>query len=320
MITAPAAAAATLVSLAAGCASPYDRPDPTATSGGSPTPRSPTTDVPTTGATTAGTTTAGTTTAGTATGTGTGAGMAAGAATASGPAVVTATSFASAARRRQVSMVVVTPSGGGRGLPVCVVLHGRGDNARGAVGLLGLDVLLPAAIRAGAPPFALVTVDGGTAYWHRRASGDDPEAMILDEVRPRLAVTGLRTDRLALMGWSMGGYGALLLARRHPDLVVAAAASSPAMWRGYGASAPGAFDSAADFAAHRVLGTPPAPGVTYRIDCGSADPFAAVSRQAVTDLRPAEHSLGPGGHTPEYWRSVAPAQLAFVAGALRRAA
>ncbi|MCM3923828.1 esterase family protein, partial [Frankia sp. AiPs1] len=239
---------------------------------------------------------------------------------ASGPAAVTSTTFTSAARRRPVTMVTITPAGGGRGLPVCLVLHGRGDDARRAVGLLGLDGLLPAAIGAGVAPFALVTVDGGTAYWHRRASGDDPETMILDEIRPRLAAAGLRTARMAALGWSMGGYGALLLARRHPDLVVAAAASSPAMWRSYGASAPGAFDSAADFAANRVLGSAPAAGVAYRIDCGNADPFAAVSRQAVADLRPQEHSLGPGGHTPAYWRAVAPAQLAFVGAALNRSA
>ncbi len=239
---------------------------------------------------------------------------------ATGPAAVSTTTFRSAARRRQVAMSVVTPAGGGRGLPVCLVLHGRGDDARGAVGLLGLDGLLPAAIRAGTAPFVLVTVDGAATYWHRRSSGDDPETMILGEVLPRLAAAGLRTGRFAVLGWSMGGYGALLLARRHPELVVAAAASSPAMWRTYGASAPGAFDSAADFAAHQVLDTPPASGVAYRIDCGDADPFAAVSRQAVARLHPSEYSLGPGGHTPAYWRSVAPAQLAFVGTALAHAA
>jgi len=330
VITAPAAAAgAALAGLLTGCSVPYDRPAPAGTT----TPPSP---------------------PGSRTPVGAGAGQPLAVArtpppAASGPATVTATTFTSAARRRQVGMVIVAPAdggrggtgpgareetgsgvtrgsgeategSGGRGLPVCVVLHGRGDDARRAVGLLGLDLLLADAIRAGVPPFALVTVDGGTAYWHRRASGDDPEAMILDEVRPRLAASGLRTGRLAMMGWSMGGYGVLLLARRHPEVVVAAAASSPAMWQSFGASAPGAFDSAADFAAHRVLGTAPAPGVTYRIDCGNADPFAAVSRQAVTQLRPAEHSLGPGGHTPDYWRSVAPAQLAFIGTALARAA
>jgi S-formylglutathione hydrolase FrmB len=263
------------------------------------------------------------------------------------PGVVARSTFASAARRREVAMVVAWPPGEGPsgapggtggagltggaggtggslstgrslGLPVCLVLHGLGGNADQAITGMGLDHYLASATRSGVAPFALASVDGGGAYWHRRASGDDPEAMIVDEVRPRLARMGLATSRMAVLGWSMGGYGALLLARRHPSMVVAAAASSPAMWHSVGASAPGAFDSAADFASHRVLGTPPVPGVSYRIDCGDADEFSGVSRDAVRDLRVSEHSYGKGCHTAGYWRRVAPAQLAFVGRALTR--
>ncbi|WP_018505963.1 alpha/beta hydrolase [Parafrankia discariae] len=248
------------------------------------------------------------------------AGPTAGAALTAGPVEVARLSFASAARGRQVGLVVIAPGGARDGLPACLVLHGRGDDAERSVSLLNLDRHLADALAAGVAPFALVAVDGGEAYWHRRASGDDPERMIIGEVLPRLAGLGLRTTRLAATGWSMGGYGALLLARRHPGLVVAVAASSPAMWPSYGASAPGAFDSRADFAAHPVLGTAPVPGVSYRIDCGSADPFFTVSRQAARDLEAGERNFGPGGHTAEYWRSVAPAQLAFLGGALGRRA
>ncbi|WP_076821982.1 alpha/beta hydrolase [Pseudofrankia asymbiotica] len=237
-----------------------------------------------------------------------------------GPAVVTRTTFRSAARGRDVSMAVVSPVTGADDLPVCLVLHGRGDDAPRGVALLGLDTALADAARAGVTPFVAVAVDGGETYWHPRASGDDPERMILSEVLPRLTDQGLRTTRLAAMGWSMGGYGALLLAQRHPDLVVAVAASSPAMWRASGASAAGAFDSAADFAAHEVLGKPPAPGVAYRIDCGQSDPFYAVSRQAADELSATERGFGPGGHDPTFWRSALPAQLAFVGRALAPAA
>ncbi|OAA27700.1 enterochelin esterase-like enzyme [Frankia sp. EI5c] len=238
-----------------------------------------------------------------------------------GPVTVRRTTFTSAARGRQVRMAVIAPAGTTAGtLPVCLVLHGRGDDADRAVALLGLDGQLTAALAAGVAPFALVALDGGESYWHRRASGDDPEAMIIDEVLPRLAAQGLRTDRIAATGWSMGGYGALLLARRHPDLVVAVAASSPAMWHSYGASAPGAFDSAADFAAHPVLGTPPVPGVGYRIDCGESDPFIKVSREVAATLGARERNFGPGGHTASFWSAVTPAQLAFVGAALNRAA
>ncbi|OHV33827.1 MULTISPECIES: alpha/beta hydrolase [Pseudofrankia] len=239
----------------------------------------------------------------------------------SGPAAVTRTTFRSAARGLDVSMVLVSPVAGAvDGLPVCLVLHGRGDDARRGVALLGLDAALADAARAGVAPFVAVAVDGGETYWHPRRSGDDPERMILAEILPRLADQGLRTTRLAAIGWSMGGYGALLLARRHPDLVVAVAASSPAMWPAYGASAPGAFDSAADFAAHRVLGEPPPPGVAYRIDCGQSDPFYAVSRQAADELAATERRFGPGGHDPTYWRAAVGVQLAFVGRALARAA
>ncbi len=239
------------------------------------------------------------------------------------PGPLVRTTFTSAARRRPVTMVVAWPPGhgptgtarGSGGLPVCLVLHGLGGNADQAIVGMGLDRYLAAAVRTG-PPFALAAVDGGGTYWHRRASGDDPESMIVDELRPRLSRLGLRTARIALLGWSMGGYGALLLARRHPTLVVAAAASSPAMWHSFGASAPGAFDSPADFAAHRVLGTSPAPGVSYRIDCGAADEFSGVSHTAAAELRAAEHSYGKGCHTAGYWRRVAPAQLAFVSATL----
>ena len=61
---------------------------------------------------------------------------------------------------------------------------------------------------------AVATVDGGNSYWHARRSGVDPASIIVQELLPLLARKGLDTERIALMGWSMGGYGALLLASR----------------------------------------------------------------------------------------------------------
>ncbi|MBV9098912.1 MAG: esterase, partial [Frankiaceae bacterium] len=67
-------------------------------------------------------------------------------------------------------------------------------------------------------------------YWHRRSDGDDPQLMLLTEFIPLLASRGLRTDRLGLAGWSMGGYGALLLAERiGPSRCAAVAVDSPAL-------------------------------------------------------------------------------------------
>ena len=68
------------------------------------------------------------------------------------------------------------------------------------------------------------------------------------------APTGCRQRRtgIGVMGISMGGYGALLLAEKRPDLISAVAAISPAIWTSYAqarAANAGAYASAADLAA-----------------------------------------------------------------------
>jgi enterochelin esterase-like enzyme len=245
---------------------------------------------------------------------------------AAGP--VTTTIFHSSARGRDVSLVVAYPPGyepglagtsGGSGgpggevpaLPVCLVLHGLGSGASSLVDLLAGPTYLAAAHESGVAPFALAAADGGGTYWHRRADGDDPGAMLLTEVLPRLAAAGLRTDRVGVLGWSMGGYGALLLAQRHPERVATVAVSSPAVWSTYRDAAQGAFDSAADFAANRVLGVGPAERVTYRVDCGNADEFSPVSHQLARELA-ADHDFTVGCHDPGFWRRALPGQLAFL--------
>ena len=60
----------------------------------------------------------------------------------------------------------------------------------------------------------MATVDGGNFCWHARRCGIDPANIIVQELLALLARKGLDTERIALMGWSMGGYGALLLASR----------------------------------------------------------------------------------------------------------
>jgi S-formylglutathione hydrolase FrmB len=176
-------------------------------------------------------------------------------------------------------------------------------------------------VRRGRPALAVVSVDGGDAYWHPRRDGDDPLTMITDELMPRLAARDLATQRIGVLGYSMGGYGALMLARESEAdrlgglRVAAAAASSPALFASAGASAPGAFDDAADWArwgdlaAHpRVRHTP------LSVSCGTSDPFAEQTRRyrAHCTTAPAG-GLGPGRHDGGYWRSLLPDQLAFLA-------
>jgi S-formylglutathione hydrolase FrmB len=208
----------------------------------------------------------------------------------------------------------------GAGLPVCLVLHGKGDDHRAATKLVHLNVALASVTKSGAPPIALVAVDGGhDTYWHLRANGDDPQKMLLEELLPRLAAAGMKTTRFGLFGWSMGGYGSLLLAEvAGRSRVAFVAVDSPALWLTGGASAAGAFDDAEDFARHNVFaGRSRLAGIPVRVMCGQSDPFVAATREfvkGVPDLVAADYPVG--GHDPKLWASTAAARLSPLAHAL----
>jgi len=134
-----------------------------------------------------------------------------------------------------------------------IALHGRNGNAAGVMDL-GVQDALTQAVKIGWPPFAVVSVDGGNSYWHKRASGEDTGAMVLTELLPILSSQGLDTSRVAFLGWSMGGYGALRLgAWLGPARTAAICAVSPALWTSFMATDPGAFDSVEDYEA---IGSP----------------------------------------------------------------
>jgi len=166
----------------------------------------------------------------------------------------------------------------------------------------------------------LVAIDGGDhTYWHKRVHGDDPQAMLLEELLPRLQALGAKTSRFALFGWSMGAYGSLLLAEKAGRQRVAfVAADSPALWLSPGLSAEGAFDDAADFVRNDVFtGRARLAGVPVRVMCGRSDPFLAATQEfvkGVPDLVAAEYPAG--GHTPTLWAATAVAQLTPLAHAL----
>lgn len=215
---------------------------------------------------------------------------------------------------------VAYPPGGADKVPVVVVLHGRGFDHESAFDpeQLGLDRFLKVEVQRGMRPFALASVDGGDTYWHGRDSGEDAGAMVLEEFVPLLGELGLAVGRIGLLGWSMGGYGALSLAgRRGRDRVAGVGAMSPALWHDFDDTAPGAFDGEDDFAAATVFGRErELDGIPLRIDCGEGDPFYAATRDYVEELAdPPAGGFEPGGHDLGYWRHVAPAQLRFLAHA-----
>ncbi|PRY12564.1 alpha/beta hydrolase [Kineococcus rhizosphaerae] len=245
------------------------------------------------------------------------------AAGADGPRYAT---FASAARGRDVTWGWSAPPGHeARGLPVLLTLHGRGVDARAAFTQLGMHEFLAAHVAAGGAPLAVVSVDGGSAYWHPRAAGDDPLTMLGGELWPRLAATGFDLSRWAVAGWSMGGFGALLLTREAVagrftpgGTLVAAGAGSPALFASAGATSPGSFDDPGDWRRWGDLVAGPGTGdVALTVSCGRDDPFREQTERYRAACRPAPAGgIGDGAHTTGYWRSLVPDWLRLAAARL----
>ncbi|RZU76307.1 S-formylglutathione hydrolase FrmB [Micromonospora kangleipakensis] len=230
--------------------------------------------------------------------------------------------FRSAARRREVAFTISYPPGyaPGADLPVCLALHGYAADAGTAVTAARYPEFLAGALPDGVAPFALAAPDGGNGYWHPHAD-DDPLGMLVGEFLPLLAARGLRTDRVAVAGWSMGGYGALLAALTHRDRFRAVVATSPAIFHSYddarGVNA-GAFDSADEWARYDVTARAREfTGLPVRIAIGAADPFAPAVRTLRDRLPdPGVVTIGTGCHDNDYWASVAPEQVRAISAAL----
>ena len=230
------------------------------------------------------------------------------------PTMVTG-SFVSAARGGiSTNWAIARPPGQTKALRPVIALHGKGSDAS-TVMAGGVEQGLAQAVNAGLPPFAVVAVDGGGGYWHKRASGEDAGAMVLNELIPMLGGQGLDTSRVAFLGWSMGAYGALLLGGRlGPARTAAICAVSPALWLSSGAAAPGAFDGPDDFSANSVFGMPALASIPIRVDCGDGDPFYGATKQFIAQLpNPPAGGFSPGGHNGEFWSSQLPAELTWMA-------
>jgi enterochelin esterase-like enzyme len=236
----------------------------------------------------------------------------------SGPSVGTWAHGSFVSRYRggvRTGWAILYPPGHDRAhLPVLVALHGRGADHSAVYAKLHLDQYLADAVRRGTRPFAIAAADGGDhEYWHPRR-GTDPAGMVIHEFLPLLAAHGLDVRRIGLLGWSMGGYGALYLATALRSRRCAVAiAESPAIWRHSWQSAEGAFDDAEDFDRHAIWGRQRLlRGIALRIDCGASDGFAPVTRDLRASISPTPAGgIEPGGHDTTYWRSQAPAQLRF---------
>ncbi len=206
----------------------------------------------------------------------------------------------STARHRDVDVVTMRPDGATSELPLCLVLHGRGGSARGMIEL-GVPTFLRSA------SFAAVAIDCGDAYFTAHPD-DDALRMLLDELP---GWTGRAPD--AVLGISMGGFGALRLARVRTDLR-AVALLSPALFLSWpDARARRAFAGEAEWQADEPLRhLADVEGTPVGLWIGADDPFVAAARRLVAQGRPDPAEIIPGGHDDAFWRAVLPDALAFI--------
>jgi S-formylglutathione hydrolase FrmB len=227
-----------------------------------------------------------------------------------------------------------------RRFPILYFLHGLGDNEQSFVHTGAWNLLEDMREKGEIKDFLIATPEAGSTFYINSKDGKERyEDFLLQEFFPYIEkhnrVAPGRRNR-AISGISMGGYGALHLAFRHPELFSAVSAHSAAL-----------VDKLPNFLGARssqsprsrvlggVFGDPPDPAFWERnspialarkanlanlqiyFDCGDQDDFgfesgATALDKVLTSRRiPHEFHIYPGRHDAAYFAEHLPASLAF---------
>ncbi len=222
--------------------------------------------------------------------------------------------------------------------PVIYALHGMFENSA----FLERRAVLPqyeAAVKSGGAPNAIVvTVDGGNNLFINSPKGKYQDLVAKDLVEhiDKTYRTIAKREGRALLGISMGGYGALNIAFSHPSVFGVVATHSAMLLSqiptaeagargGQMRAFTGVFGEPVDAVAWKaqdplelaktadVKGLP-----ALYIDCGSEDRYGLFTGNKMLhdtlDSRKVPHAFGlfPGDHGYEYVHSVFPKSLAFL--------
>lgn len=202
------------------------------------------------------------------------------------------------------------------GAPLLILLHARGGTPDGLVWPELEDAL--AALGDDAP--AVLLVDGGDhSYFHDREDFPWGTHILREAIPAARRRLGTDPGREAVGGYSMGGFGALDLARQRRFCAVGG--HSPALWEDGSETPLGAFDDAEDFERHDVIEAARENPDLFRgaqvwLDAGIDDSFArnTILLGAIVD---APAKTPAGGHTSAYWREHVDEYLQFYARALK---
>ncbi|MCA1727334.1 MAG: hypothetical protein LC722_06710 [Actinobacteria bacterium] len=231
--------------------------------------------------------------------------------------------------RRTLTEIGLTPPAlkSGAKRPLLVWLPGRGGVP---TNLVEQRLMAPTLDQLDERAPVVVVVDGGgTSYYHDRDDGPWGTYVTQEVIPEALERFDVDPGRVAIGGISMGGFGALDLARLNPGDFCAIGGHSAAVFGSFAGASSVAFDDQADFAAHDLLSIagedPHLFGRTpIWIDVGESDPFWTAVTALATSLGQGRgdvtYSSWPGGHDSDYWRQHMPAYLDFYADALANCA
>jgi len=238
-----------------------------------------------------------------------------------------------------------------RRYPVVYLLHGFTDDESGWVQFGEVQHAADGAIASGAiPPMIIAMPDGGVAWYINDYQNKVRyEDMFVQEFIPHIDATfRTRPERefRGVSGLSMGGWGTLMFAMKHPELFSACAAFSAGVWTD------DEFAAMNQQAYERVVGAvfgPQLAGrdrltphfrrysplhlaktlpedslkrVRYYIDCGDDDFLSGGNSALHLALRdrkiPHEFRVRDGGHTWSYWRTGIVDGLKFIGQSFHR--
>jgi S-formylglutathione hydrolase FrmB len=227
-----------------------------------------------------------------------------------------------------------------RRFPILYFFHGLGDNEQMFIHAGGFNLVQDLWERGQIGEFLIVTPNAdATFYINSRDGKVRYEDFLVQEFLPgietRYRTRPGRANR-GVAGVSMGGYGALHLAFRHPQLFSAVSAHSPAIIDKLPAfTAPTSGGSMRSRVLGATFGSPPDPafwdhnspltlarsaslaGVKIYFDCGDQDDFGFESGATTLDKIlasrhiPHEAHIYPGRHDWQYFAEHLPASLEF---------
>ncbi|HMG93641.1 MAG TPA: alpha/beta hydrolase family protein [Chryseolinea sp.] len=233
-----------------------------------------------------------------------------------------------------------------RRYPVLYLLHGYTDDETGWTQFGEAQVIGDRSIQNGdAAPMIIVMPDGGVSWYLNSYDGKTKyEDFFVKEFIPHIDATyRTRTTKQyrAIAGLSMGGYGTLLMATKHPDLFAAAAPLSAGVFTDeeimnaeertwnvvlgdlYGKKDLTGKDRLTEHYSKnsilKIIETDNADElkkVRYYIDCGDKDFLIkgnmALHSAMIDKKIPHEFRVREGAHNWTYWRTALPEVLKFV--------